>query len=100
MRLPAKLAVICFALAFLLMALNTWAHAAVVTSPKSATCAAFAVWNHHHTTANLNHLMTASEYAPWNPLGNDVVVVYSDMRTGNRTDLPGDVSGLASDCKG
>lgn len=63
------------------------------------TCHAFNTWNHHRTTANLNTLLTASEYATWSPLGNDTVVVYSDVRAHDTYDLAADVKGLAADCK-
>jgi len=74
------------------------ANAATLT-PKAATCAAFAQWNHHRTTANLDRMVTASLPAPWHNLGNDVNVVYADVRGGNHTDLAGDVTGIASDCR-
>lgn len=68
-------------------------------TPSQKTCAAFWKWDHARTGASLNVMMTASETAPWQPLGLDVGVVYFDARGHNRTDLPGDVAGVASDCR-
>lgn len=67
-------------------------------SPAAQTCRAFAQWNHHRTTANLDAMLTASERAPWANLGNDVDVVYADVRGGNHLDLAADVSGIRKDC--
>jgi hypothetical protein len=73
-------------------------HPAALT-PSQKTCAAFWKWDHARTGANLNVMMTDSETAPWQHLGIDVGVVYFDARGHNRTDLPGDVAGVASDCR-
>lgn len=75
------------------------AHAAGMPSPKVTACHAFAVWNYHRTMAHLDAMLTASERAPWNPLGNDAVVVYADVRSGDTLDLSADVKGLAADCR-
>lgn len=69
-------------------------------SPTARTCAAYRAWTAHRTTANLDRMVVASLAAPWRNLGNDVDVVYADVRDGNRTDLPGDVAGIRADCKG
>ena len=80
--------------------LSVTMHANAVTLSASArTCIAFAHWSHHHTNASLDAMLTASERAPWNNLGNDVDVVYADIRGGDRIDLSADASGIADDCK-
>lgn len=50
------------------------------TTPAVKTCAAFARWNAHRTTANLNAMMTVSEAAPWLTAGRDAYVLYGDVR--------------------
>lgn len=69
-------------------------------SPVAKTCAAYRAWTAHRTTARLDAMVVASLAAPWGNLGNDVDVVYADVRAGNRTDLAGDVAGIRQDCKG
>lgn len=68
------------------------------TTPAARTCAAFRTWDHHRTTANLDALLTASETAPWVPLGADVVVVYTDVRGHDTYDLAADVKAIGQDC--
>lgn len=68
-------------------------------SPAMRTCAAFRVWDEHRTAVHLDAMLTASEHAPWRNLGNDVDVVYADVRDGDRYDLPGDIAGIKTDCR-
>lgn len=75
------------------------AHTAHPT-PTQRTCADFRAWHAHKTTANLDAMLTASERAPWSNLGNDVNVVYADVRGHNTYDLAGDIAGIIADCKG
>lgn len=87
--------------AFAILAIMALHNANAATLPaKVRTCAAFNAWNHHRTVTNLNAMLTASESAPWNNLGNDVDVVYADVRGNDRIDLPMDARGIAIDCKG
>jgi hypothetical protein len=67
-------------------------------SPAARACHAFTQWEHHRTTGRLDAMLTASERAPWDAIGADVVVVYTDVRDGDHLDLPADVKSLAQDC--
>jgi hypothetical protein len=63
------------------------------------TCAAFARWSHHRTTGNLDALMATSVHAPWQPLGVDVTVLYTDGKDGDHLDLPDDIKAIQQDCR-
>lgn len=70
----------------------------VRATPAVRTCKAFARWDGYPSAANLNALMSDSIRAPWHPLGVDVVVLFTDVRDGDRYDLPADVKAIAADC--
>lgn len=70
--------------------------AAVRATPAQRTCTAFAAWERHRTTSHLDAMLTASERAPWTPIGADAVVLYTDVRSGENT--AGDIAAMHGDC--
>jgi hypothetical protein len=78
------------------VALNSTPANASTASATAKTCAAFARWDHHRTTANLNAMLTASELAPWVLVGTDAVVVYTDVRS--KQNVTDDVKSFRTDC--
>ncbi len=69
------------------------------TTAVTRTCHAFATWNAHRTTANLNAMMVASVTTPYPGLGLDVEVLYGTVKLGNRSDTPDAVHAVIVDCK-
>ena len=73
---------------------------AAYTSPNwtAKTCSAFATWQRHKTTGNLDAMMTDSEHVAWKYIGEDVTGVYRDIRSGKTKYLVDDVHYLVTDC--
>ncbi len=46
------------------------------------TCAAYAAWAKHPSTARLNAMLTDSENAPYKYIGEDAIGLYKDVRSG------------------
>lgn len=67
-------------------------------TPSQRACTAFAAWDRHRRTADLDAMLTTSELAPWKYLGSDAVVLYTDVRAHEST--ASDIRWLRADCPG
>jgi hypothetical protein len=81
----------------IVLGLGATAQASV--TPAQRACTAFARWDHARTMPNLFALLTASERAPWVPVGTDVVVLYTDWRDHDTFDRADDIRALGQDCR-
>jgi hypothetical protein len=99
MRIIRWAALAVTALAMTLGLTSAASASAVHASPKAKACAAFSKWDHARTVPNLFALLTASESAPWVPVGTDVIVLYTDWRDHDTFDRADDIAALGRDCK-
>jgi hypothetical protein len=78
---------------------TTAGSASAAQTQAQRACTAFARWDHARTMPNLFALLTASERAPWVPIGTDVIVLYTDWRNHNTFDRAADIGALGQDCR-
>lgn len=92
-------ATIAFAVLATIAVFTTAGSASAAQTQAQKACTAFARWDHARTMPNLFALLTASERAPWVPVGTDVIVLYTDWRDHNTFDRAADIGALRQDCR-